>query len=133
MFLVLLGIPLLCGRNARITVFQNRTNSCILKLDITENVVAMGVVSARRILSLLRPIILRKPCLNLISPFPVIENSTDFSIIFCHTPRMYANYLISTISGSNLTFWYVSQSISEWVWPMHLLYYYFISSGSFFN
>ena len=46
--------------------------------SISEMVVATCVVSARRILSSFRPIVYRKPLLDPISRFPVIENSADF-------------------------------------------------------
>ena len=45
----------------------------------------MWVVLTRHILSLLRPIIQGKPCLESIKHYPVVENSTDLSKFFQYT------------------------------------------------
>ena len=114
-----------------------------LKLDISEMIIPMCVVSAKCILRSFRPITWRKPRLYLFSHFPVLENSPNFAIFFffvivkqrlpipfkviwpifflfyrfflsvTHLELYLYIFQVSSTFGSTLEFLYVRQCVSE--------------------
>ena len=74
------------------TFLRNRANRRKLKSVIWKTVIFLSVVSAWRILSSFRPIVLRKPCLHPISSFSVIHNIPGIQI--------FVNTLINNYWGS---------------------------------
>ena len=53
-----------------------------LKSDISETMTAACMVSVRRILSLVSPIVQSTPCLKPITSFQVLENNPDSVLLF---------------------------------------------------
>ena len=104
-------------------------------MPISETVIAVCVVSARHILSSFRPITWRKPCLNPISHFLVLQNSPDCHNCFSYTlkVKLLSIIFLSVLHPSFYTFSslllfskYLNTLFHVLVTSMNLIKYYFL-------